>query len=86
MANNDSYAGQLIDEINRLKKDNERMSIYLELAIGLLDRVNQLKEQIDKMKCCFNCRYHDTGNCKLSPDDWTYCDANWVCSKWEMKE
>lgn len=41
MAKNDSYAGQLIDEIKLLK------------------------EQIEKMKCCFNCKYHDTGNCRL---------------------
>lgn len=51
----------------------------------LIDEIKTLKEQIEKMKCCFNCRYHDTGNCKLSPNDLTYCDANWVCVKWELK-
>ena len=59
MAKNDSYAGQLIDEIEQLKK------------------------QIERMKCCQNCNNwnwkHNRCVKKLKGD----CFKR---SKWEMKE
>lgn len=78
MANN-SYAGQLIDEIKLLK------------------------EQIEKMKCCANCRYSYQGdydcfeNCGNCEAMYSKCDnENHSCKErydydehceyWEMKE
>lgn len=59
---NNSYAGQLVDEIRLLK------------------------EQIEKMKCCFNCCHWNEQNGDCDCERLLNCEPDYVCDKWEMKE
>ena len=43
----------------------------------LTDRVKELEAQIDKMKCCYNCKHSRT--------DYVHCITN-KHEKWEIKE
>lgn len=51
----------------------------------------QLKEQIEKMKCCWNCKYGENSENKLPCSS---CNKNWIVrkrlkklsDKWEIKE
>ena len=44
---------------------------------ALTDRVKELEAQIEKMKCCFNCKHSRT--------DYEHCITN-KHEKWEIKE
>lgn len=44
----------------------------------LTDRVRELEQQIEKMKCCQNCS-HLCGLCELG------INGCYVCSKWEVR-
>ena len=57
-------------------------SEYFELENLHNSIVNELKEQIDKMKCCENCKHFDF-------DEPKYChkgvyNCAYVCDKWEL--
>ena len=45
----------------------------------------QLKQQVEKMKCCYNCSKWNDGQCADIPDS-SYCCADFVCGEWEIKE
>ena len=63
MPKNDSYAGQLIDEIKRLKDRCKKLSLLND----------ELEEQIILMKCCENCYYRDY----IEEDDEYGCGLYW---------
>jgi hypothetical protein len=54
----------------------------------------ELKQQIEKMKCCGNCKYSNQESvysivCKVGgvdKSDYINVDDNQVCDKWEIKE
>lgn len=47
----------------------------------LQNQVNELEAQIERMKCCMNCKYFDQNEPK-------YCNKgvfnSYVCNKWEL--
>ena len=48
-------------------------------------RIEELEQQIEKMKCCYNCSKWNDGQCADIPDS-VYCCADFVCDEWEIKE
>ena len=47
--------------------------------------IKELKAQIEKMRCCYNCSKWNDGQCADIPDS-GYCCADFVCEDWEIKE
>ena len=45
--------------------------------------IEELQEQIEKMKCCFNCSKWNDGECEESPKDKTFFCADFKCESWE---
>jgi hypothetical protein len=77
MAKNDSYAGQLIDEIERLKKQIEKMK-----------NCNNCKNMVyDEDNGEYYCKAYDKGNTRYCiHDEYLTVFADDVEEKWEMKE
>lgn len=48
-------------------------------------KVDELLEQIEKMKCCYNCSKWNDGECKDCPSP-IYTMADFNCDKWELAE
>lgn len=46
----------------------------------------ELKAQIEKMKCCYNCSKWNDGQCKDIKDSFFYVMADFNCDKWELEE
>ena len=46
----------------------------------------QLKQQVEKMKCCYNCSKWNDGECEESPKSKTFFCADFKCDKWECIE
>ena len=46
----------------------------------------QLKQQVEKMKCCYNCSKWNDGECEESPRSKTFFCADFKCDKWECIE
>ena len=46
----------------------------------------ELKQQIEKMKCCYNCSKWNDGECEESPKSKTFFCADFKCDKWECIE
>lgn len=46
----------------------------------------QLKTQVEKMKCCYNCSKWNDGECEESPKSKTFFCADFKCDKWECIE
>lgn len=44
----------------------------------------QLKQQVEKMKCCYNCSKWYDGECEESPKSKTFFCADFKCDKWEI--
>ena len=88
MAKNDSYAGQLIDEIKQLKEENEKLKRNYKIAMINLaecrDEIDELEEQIAMMKCCENCKEYSETYRTCCRD--THSEMCIDSSKWEMKE
>lgn len=64
--------------IKEIKQLGERCNQLLKDKGALLD-------QIEKMKCCYNCSKWNDGQCADIPDS-GYCCADFVCEDWEIKE
>lgn len=46
-------------------------------------KIKQLEAQVEKMKCCSNCKWSDSESKLVHPP----CkDCNWDLDKWEIKE
>lgn len=58
----------------------------LRVEVIKLDNVNRLQnEQIEKMKCCQNCKYMDFSELNYCIKG-VYRERQYVCSKWELAE
>lgn len=51
---------------------------------GLRNGKRKLEEQIEKMKCCYNCAKWNDGECEESPKSKTFFCADFKCDNWEM--
>ena len=94
----DNVNAEMLKRFNRLaelEEDNERLKGDLELwesggcrAINLFECgvVKELKEQIEKMKCCGNCRFSesDTLNGTFCHREGCFVVASAICKLWEM--
>ena len=66
---------------NRLSNIGEAIGTIALEYIGELEKENeQLKQQIEKMKCCHSCKSHKLNNLKNCQT----CDVDY--SKWEFAE
>ena len=72
-----NYADRLKDVL----KENEKLKIKVayrhEVQTMLEKRIEELEEQIEKMKCCFNCKHSRT--------EYEHCKTD-KHEKWEIKE
>ena len=48
------------------------------------NEIRELKAQIEKMKCCYNCSKWNDGECEESPKSKTFFCADFKCDNWEM--
>jgi NAD-dependent SIR2 family protein deacetylase len=58
---------------------------YIDSAEPREKRIAELEQQIEKMKCCYNCSKWNDGQCADIPNS-SYYSADFVCEDWEMKE
>ena len=76
-----SDSKELKKDYLKLRSENtllgERCNQLLTDKGKLTDRVNELEAQIEKMKCCYNCKHSRT--------DYVHCITN-KHEKWEMIE
>lgn len=63
---------QIIDNQNKLLLEKEQ-------------KIAQLKAQIEKMKCCQNCKHFDFSEPNYCYNG-VYREKQYVCSKWEIEE
>ena len=66
---------------------NAMLNSYIDSAEPREKRITELEAQIEKMKCCENCKHHyialdDTTSCKLLDR----LASSKPCDKWEIKE
>lgn len=74
-------------KIRDLKAEHETyyQSIY-NAQKKLEQQLEHLREQIEKMKCCYNCSKWNDGECEESPKSKTFFCADFKCDKWECME
>ena len=73
----------LLVKYAELKADNDARKF----AMAMSEKVEkQLREQIEKMKCCYNCSKWNDGECEESPKSKTFFCADFKCDKWECIE
>ena len=72
---------ELEKENAELKADNDARKF----AMAMSEKVEkQLREQIEKMKCCYNCSKWNDGECEESPKSKTFFCADFKCDNWEF--
>ena len=49
-------------------------------------KVRELEQQIEKMKCCYNCSKWYDGECEESPKSKTFFCADFKCDNWEIAD
>lgn len=49
------------------------------------EKIDELKQQIEKMKCCYMCKHVDCGHCRYEGMFIEYEDME-ICDKWELTE
>ena len=65
----------------------ETLKLHDQEEIGMLNsRIAELKQQIEKMKCCYNCSKWYDGECEESPKSKTFFCADFKCDKWEIEK
>ncbi len=47
-------------------------------------KIRELEQQIEKMKCCYNCSKWYDGECEESPKSKTFFCADFKCDNWEI--
>ena len=82
---------EILNEIDRIKTIvfQDKSWVRLPEYHKLKEENEQLKQQIEKMKCCENCKYHSFWGDELKCNFLDY-DAGFDClkskSKWELAE
>jgi predicted RNase H-like nuclease (RuvC/YqgF family) len=61
----------------------ERIAALTEQLSGSLKKIKELEQQIEKMKCCYNCSKWNDGECEESPKSKTFFCADFKCESWE---
>ena len=65
----------------------ETLKLHDQEEIGMLNsKITKLEQQIEKMKCCYNCSKWNDGECEESPKSKTFFCADFKCDKWECIE
>ena len=70
-------------------KKNGPIKAYTKLMIKyakLLNENNRLKNMVEKMQCCYNCKKWNDGECEESPKSKTFFCADFKCESWECIE
>ena len=67
-----------------VEKDQHQEEINLHLHAE--DYIKELEQQIEKMKCCYNCLKWNDGECEESPKSKIFFCADFKCDKWECIE
>ncbi len=47
-------------------------------------KIRELEQQIEKMKCCYNCSKWYDGECEDSPKTGIFFCADFKCDNWEI--
>jgi hypothetical protein len=74
---------QIKGALRKCAKENEGKTTYTGYVVissvcnAAADRIEELEEQIEKMKCCYNCKHSRT--------EYEHCKTN-KHEKWEIKE
>ena len=72
------------NEALKLEEENKIAKMQSKVYFELIERIGELKAQIEKMKCCGNCINHDDlGFCRKDRHE---VNANEVCDKWEWEK
>lgn len=77
---------QLEGRDNEIKELEAQLEREKNLNQCMTDNNEQLRELIEKMKCCYNCSKWNDGQCADVPNDSSYYSADFVCKDWEIKE
>lgn len=84
-----------IEELKKLSSNQaESLRVIMLEEEKKRKRIEELEQQIEKMKCCGNCKYSNQESvysivCKVGgvdKSDYINIDDNQVCDKWEIKE
>lgn len=65
-----------------VEKDQHQEETNLHLHAE--DYIKSLEQQIEKMKCCYNCSKWYDGECEESPKSKTFFCADFKCDNWEF--
>lgn len=78
------------ERLKKLEKDNAELKKIAEnqqkISTDRFFEIKRLYEQIEKMKCCYNCKKWNDGQCKDVKDSYFYTMADFNCDKWELAE
>lgn len=82
------------EEVPSINPKLDTMCVMLKTICNLEERNKTLEKQIEKMKCCGNCKYSNQESaysivCKVGgvdKCDYINTDDTQVCDKWEIKE
>ena len=85
---NRSYAKAQAELENKIADIKANCDLAIE---GRDVKIKELKQQIEKMKCCWNCKY---GENKEGKEPCSSCNKNWgnkrlfkkITDKWELEE
>ena len=75
--------GRLTDSVRELEEKLANADYQLE---GRDLEIKELKAQIEKMKCCYNCSKWYDGECEESPKSKTFFCADFKCDNWEIAD
>ena len=75
--------GELTDELKALRESIKDYGAGC-YENGLRNGKRKLEQQIEKMKCCYNCSKWNDGECEESPKSKTFFCADFKCDNWEM--
>ena len=64
--------------------EEDFIKAMIDIAEPREKRIAELEEQIEKMKCCYNCSKWNDGECEESPKSKTFFCADFKCDNWEM--
>jgi hypothetical protein len=78
----------LYDRLNQEDVKDFLYGVYIDSAEPREKRIEELEAQIEKMRCCYNCKQNqDESYCKIKKSDVNDLSCwDCGCDKWEIKE